>query len=50
MQLFETFTDNSTHVGNLFVTLKQVPHDAPRDDELHENKEQNYSEPWSEFP
>lgn len=50
VQLYETFTDLSTHFRNLYVILKYVPSYVPKDHELNANEEQNYSEPILELP
>jgi hypothetical protein len=49
MQLYETFTDLSTHFRNFYAALKHVPFDATKGYELDANEERNCSEPLLEF-
>jgi hypothetical protein len=38
--MYETFKDRSTHLGNLFVTLKHFPRIVPKGQENNANAEQ----------
>jgi hypothetical protein len=46
-RLYETFTDRSTHLRNLFGALKCFPLYVPEDHKLYTNGEQNCLHPFA---